>query len=364
MKKLLFVIPTLSAGGAERFVSNLSNYLVTQGYHVRILVFEKSKPYYALDSRIEVKTLGCNIDRTNKLKSRIQILWNIFYKLILLVNKEIKKYVPDIVLPFLPQADIVTFLATPLRKDYIVICSERNDPSSRSKIMKIIIKNIYKNVDWLVCQSYQVADYYEKILKNKKVIIENPIVRELIPEFILNESGPRIIGAGRLDDQKNFTLLINSFADAYSHLPFGTTLTIYGEGPQRIELERLIKKRKLEKIVNLPGLDKDFLKNISDAALFILSSNFEGFPNVLLETMVLGLPVISTDFSTGVAQMLIKDDNGIIIPVGNRKKLTEAIIEIMSDKERRKRIRLKNRSLINLYSIEMIGKKWELLFSK
>ena len=362
MKKLLFVIPTLSGGGAERFVSNLSNHLAKKNYEICILIFEDMKPYYDLDEKILVKSLGCKVERGSRFKARLQIAWNILYRTVKFVRKEIKSFQPDVVMPFLPQADISCYLASSKRRKYKLICSERNDPNERFWAVRKILGYIYKKSDMLVCQSNKVVDYYQSVDESKKVVIANPVDPRIIPSFVSTESSPRIVSAGRLDFQKNYSLLINAFADAYPFLPKDTSLTIYGEGPERSQLEKLAVKKKMNNNIHFPGLSNNLLNEISDAALFVLCSDFEGFPNALLEAMVVGLPVISTDFRTGTARTLIGEMNGSIIPVGDQHKLCETIIEYMSDKSKRTKIRLNNRMLLEKYSVNTIAQKWESLF--
>ena len=362
MKKILFIIPSLSGGGAERFVSLLSSHFATKGYEVRVLMFEEMTPFYKLDERVVVKSVGYKIDRTNRIKSVVQIAWNVFHRAVVAVKKEIKDFLPNIVIPFLPQADIAVHLASKGKRKYKIICSERNDPLQRSSAMQMLLKKIYRKTDFLVCQSETVAKYYSNVPNEKKRVIGNPVDPNLIPEASLESNELKIVSAGRLDFQKNFSLLINSFADCIDLIPENTKLIIYGEGREREQLKKLAKDRGVDSSVFLPGQNKNLLLSIKDAALFVMSSDFEGFPNALLEAMVVGLPVVSTDFSTGTARTLIGEKNGLIVPVRDQKALSNAIVKLMNNKEQRAKMRTANRMMLKTYSIETIAHEWEMLF--
>lgn len=362
MKKVLFVIPSLSGGGAERFVSILSSHLAAKGYNVRVLMFEEMTPFYKLDERITLKSVGYGIDRTSRIKSVVQIAWNVLHRSVIAVKKEIQDFSPDIVMPFLPQADIAVYLASKTKRSYKIICSERNDPLKRSFVTQSLLKKIYKHTDILVCQSETVATYYSSIPKEKKQVIGNPVDPLLIPEACPESEALKIVSAGRLDFQKNFSLLINSFADCINLIPQDTKLIIYGEGREREQLEKLARDRGVDSRVFLPGQIKNLLFSIKDAALFVMSSDFEGFPNALLEAMVVGLPVISTDFPTGTAKTLIGESNGLIVPVGDQTALSNAIVTLMNNKKQRIKMRAANRTMLGAYSIATISQKWEMLF--
>ena len=363
MKKVLFVIPSLNGGGAERFVSILSSHLASKGYNVRVLMFEEMTPFYKLDERITLKSIGYRINRTSRMQSVIQIAWNVLCRSVIAVKREIQDFSPDIVIPFLPQADIAVYLASKTKRSYKIICSERNDPHERSFVTQTILKKIYKHADALVCQSETVATYYSQIPKEKKQVIGNPVDPLLIPEVCPESDALKIVSAGRLDFQKNFSLLINSFADCINLIPQDTNLIIYGEGREREQLAKLAKDRGVASRVFLPGQNKNLLSSIKDASLFVMSSDFEGFPNALLEAIVVGLPVISTDFPTGTARTLIGKQNGLIVPVGDQKELSNAIVTLMNNKEQRTEMRAANRTMLGTYSIEEISHKWEFLFS-
>ena len=266
------------------------------------------------------------------------------------------EFEPDCVVSFLVETDILTYLATKRNKNVIKVFSERNDPTARNKVKQLLLKKIYKTSDLFVCQSKKIYDYYSYIPASKKVVIPNPLDETYLPDPELNEKNHNVVSVGRLFKQKNFKLLIESFLRSIDKLPKDSKLIIYGDGPLRQELQTMIDSTENNNRVKLAGAIKNALEAVKDSALFVLPSDYEGFPNALLEAMAVGLPVVSTDFYTGVAKELIGEQNGIIVPVGDIDAMSEAIVKIMNNN--RKEMRRKNVLVRNKYNLKKIGDLW------
>ncbi|WP_373117235.1 glycosyltransferase [Holdemania massiliensis] len=356
--KIQFVIPTLSSGGAERIVTNLANELSAKGHEVKIILLENKKPFYQLNERVCIQTTDIKVNRDNRICALLHISRNILFRLPSYIKKQTKEFSPDAIISFLPYADIAVYLSGIHRKGYKIVFSERNDPTRRSFFMRHLLEIIYTKGHALVCQSERVAEFYHSVEKNKKFVIPNSVVKENIPDEVAERSPLRIVAVGRLDTQKNFEMLIDSFCISYKRLPPKTSLTIYGEGPLRNVLQEKIKLKGMLESIYLPGVSKNLLNEIKDASLFIMSSNYEGFPNALLEAMTIGLPVISTNFWTGTAAELIDDENGRLVEVGNIEGLANAIVQIMNDDILRVKMRKENRKLLDKYASDRIIQKW------
>jgi len=199
-------------------------------------------------------------------------------------------------------------------------------------------------------------DYYSFV--QNRCIIANPLFSLKLPEIIEERKPMEIVASGRLDPQKNFSLLIEAFSMVLKEINISVTLKIYGEGPQRNTLQSQINELRLGDKIILEGSVSDLHDRINGAALFVLSSNYEGFPNVLLEAMAMGLPVISTDFQSGIARELIGSENGIIVPVGDVRALKSAIVKILNNKIYRLKMRKNNPYVREQYNIDTIIKKW------
>ena len=328
--KIAIVIPTLTSGGSERVAAVLANQLASKSENsVTVLKFEQGDSFYQLINEVRLISLDNYINRSSRIKSIIGTLRS-YLKYSKFCKARLSEIKPDCVFSFLPHADIALYLAYKKSLPFTLVCSERNDPNERSPLLQKVLERIYRKCDLLICQSKAMSDYYKEIPDDRKAIIPNPIDCSVLPEVAEASVPPRIVAVGRLSAQKDFPLLINSFARSIPFVPPSTSLTIYGEGPQRSELERIIGENNLENVVTLPGTVSSIGEAIKDASLFVMSSKYEGFPNALLEAISLGLPVISTDFASGIARELVNPECGMLVPVGSERLMTEAIVKMLN----------------------------------
>jgi len=190
-----------------------------------------------------------------------------------------------------------------------------------------------KLADGFVFQTEDAKLFYSKLLKGRGVVIPNPLFVEGMPEPYLGTREQRIVTAGRLVDQKNQKMLIEAFSIIASDYP-NYILDIYGEGPNRSLLQNLILSKQLQDRVFLKGNVPDILERIKKASCFVMSSDFEGMPNALIEAMALGLPCISTDCPCGGPKELISDGlNGMLVKVGNVDNLADCLRRLLSNEK-------------------------------
>lgn len=325
--KIGFFIGGLGTGGAQRVICNLSNYL-SQKHSVTIITMSSITSSYKLNENVEHISLEKQSEKSNF------IIRNI--KRIIRLNQIIKQQDYDIIITFLP---ITSFIMLLFRKriKIPIIVSVRNDPKIEysSKISNLLMRLLYPLADGFIFQTEEAKKYFDSIdniTKKNSIILPNPINEDFIEEPFGGERKKVIVSVGRLAEQKNHMLLINAFnkvADKYSDYK----LIIYGEGHLRHKLEEKIRELNLEERVKLAGSVKNIKHYIRDASLFILSSDYEGMPNALMEAMALGLPVISTDCPCGGPRFLIKNGiNGLLVPTNDCDSMAEAIDKILGDK--------------------------------
>ena len=183
----------------------------------------------------------------------------------------------------------------------------------------------------MIFQTEMAKSFFPDAIQKKGVVLKNPVDAQRIPEQYTGERERVIVGAGRLSQQKNMPLLLKAFARfAPNHPEF--KLRIFGEGELREELTELARSLQIAGQVELPGRSTALLEKMNSSAMFVLSSDYEGMPNVLLEAMCMGMPCISTDCPSGGPRELIKDGvNGLLVPVGDEAALYEAM-ERMADR--------------------------------
>ena len=350
--KIMICIGKLCKGGAERVVSNLANYL-SKNNDVTIIVFQKTKIEYEIDPRVKI------IELDNKEKYTIKIFRNInrFIKLNGIIKNE--KY--DVTLSFLPKPSYVTLFLKKFRKNKVIV-SIRNDPKIeyKSKINKFLMKWLYPTADGFVFQTTEAKNYFSNDIQNKSKIILN----SLNEDFIIDKpyEGIRdkvIVSVGRLEKQKNHLMLINAFAKIHKNFP-DYKLIIYGDGNLRSELEDNIKNLNLENYILLPGVENNIKEKIYKASLFVLSSDYEGMPNALIEAMTLGVPCISTDCPCGGPRELIIDgQNGFLTEIGNVDLLSNKIEAILKNEYNLNKISKESNKLKNKINPKIINKEWE-----
>lgn len=317
MKKITFVTGSMGRGGAERVISLLTKRYADLGYDVSILMLLHSNVGYELDARIRV------IDLSNdKIRAILDMP-----RLILAVRKFVKKEKPDAIVTFMAQNCLITGLACRGRKTRIIM-SERIDPSAvkRGKFYEKVLFGIYANADVTVLQTERARNYFPEEVQQNSVIIPNPIDVKCIAA---EEKRKRIVTAGRLTPQKNQKMLIEAFAAIHKSHP-EYILDIYGDGPLQKELQAQIDALRISKYATLKGNASNIHEEISDAEIFVLSSDFEGLSNALLEAMMMGLPCVATNCS-GSDEVIRSEENGLLIPVGDEKALEGALEKLIAE---------------------------------
>ncbi len=349
MKKIVFVMPSLSGGGAERVLVTIANYLANKGYQVVIALTIKKDIVYSVDEKIIIE---CNFFKKS------------FYNQIRFIRLILKKYRGSKVVSFLTNQNIFTVIASLGLKNEVII-SERNDPSKDLEGKKYLIKiknYLYSKADKIVFQSKGAMDYYSKVIQKKGIIINNPLKIGL-PKRYLGVRKKEIVTVARLEPQKNILLLIKAF-NIFQKNNSNYILSIYGKGSLEEELKSVVRALKLEEKVFFRGFVKDVSEKICSASLFVLSSDYEGVSNAMLEALAMGIPTISTDSPPGGARMFIKDGiNGFLVPIRNENILASKMNRIVNDKELMEKFSKNSINIRESLSEEQICSEWEKLFS-
>lgn len=325
-KNIDIVTRSMTSGGAERVIAQLANYFVQQGIKCRIITTDQSEIMYPLDNRITITAIGKKAN--SKILDRI-----IRYKLLrnmILLNK------PDVVLTMPEDTGIYAILAL-IGTGIPVYVSERNNPwvMPNVKITRLLRKVAYPFAKGIIFQTKMAESFFPQYIQKKGIVLQNPVEATRIPKPYIGERKKVFAAVGRLEPQKNFPMLIKAFSEFHKEEE-DYKLVIYGEGRERSNIENLIKELHLENFVSLPGRNKDVLNCINNCAAFILSSDYEGMPNALIEAMCMGMPVISTDCPSGGPKEIIENEkNGLLIPVNDTQRMTQAMFNIIKDDKSR-----------------------------
>jgi glycosyltransferase involved in cell wall biosynthesis len=299
-KKIVIVLPCFVGGGAERVAVNLGNALYAKGFNVSFLVLNDNGPLVELVHK-DIKVHALEVNRMR-------------YAFILLIKK-LRELNPDIIFSTLGYVNKSIILLKPfLQKKIRIIFREANLPSSNIKSSRYSIlqylgyRYLYKQADYIISTSKRMCNEFEidfHIPSHKLKVLENPVDISYIREnaqTLQRIVGPglRLVASGRLTRQKGFDQLINSF----NRLPDDTQLLIFGDGEERITLENMIKKLGLSRRIKLMGFNSSPWGYYAAADLFVLPSRWEGMPNVALEALACGTPVIATKQAGGIAEVI------------------------------------------------------------
>lgn len=317
----MIVIGSLSGGGAERVVSVLANNFTSLGHEVYLVTVAKDKIDYYIDDGIIYHHVNSNFSL--KGLSGLNRIFNL--------RKYIKQQNSDIVISFTAKVNIYVLLAK-LTSKFKVIVSERNSPDKnpQTKFIRFIRTLLYFNSDGFVFQTEGAKNYFPKFIRRKSEIISNP----LSPNLPMKNSVKRvnkIVAVGRLEEQKNYPLLIKAFNFFLQECP-DYELHIYGDGSLQTDLECKINELDLEMRVLLKGNVKEWHREAIDAKMYVLTSDYEGLPNSLMESMAMGIPSISSDCTNGGPKELISHgENGFLFPVGDCHSLANYMLELANN---------------------------------
>ena len=343
--KIIIVSGSLNRGGAERVISILSGELVKRGWDVTILTILSNKCGYQLNPKIKVRDL-----------SRKGSFF-LVPRLAKAVRKVIIEQKPDAVVSFMIAVNIVTWLAT-RGLDIKFIPSERNDPSIGRRLTFKIMQNIvYRTSTKTVFQTERAKKFFSEKIQKNSVIIHNPVT---VKTYAQDKRDTKIVSIGRLEPQKNQKLLIDAFAEIHKKHP-DYKLDIYGEGSLKDALTEQIKELGLHEVVQLRGNHNNVHEQISNAAFFVLTSNFEGQSNALLEAMMMGIPCISTN-CCGAEDVIVNGISGLLIHIGEKDELVEAMEKMITNQKEANIMGTKGMQIIcKEYNTESIVDQWESL---
>lgn len=363
MKHIVFLALTLTRGGAERVIANLCNEALSNEYRVSIITCMNKPVGYELKPGIE----HICIEKTSDV--HYKNLGERFLKRRKLLKKVLEECKPDVLLCFLPEPN---FLALSLKKyfDFPMIISVRNDPVREYKnpVYQAIMRTLYPKADGYIFQTEQAMEYFSFInrITDRACVISNPLGREFADYKRIQEENREntIVNVGKLSGQKNQKLLLQAFSRIADKFP-EYQLIIYGEGDKRDELEAFVKELHLEKRVVMPGNVSDLAKKTEAAALFVLSSDYEGMPNALMEAMAMGIPCISTDCPCGGPDFLIQNgENGILVPVGDVEQMADAMEKLLRDRELADKLGSNAMGIVEKLHPDVVHEMWKKYIDK
>lgn len=330
----------------------LANQCAAFGYNVSIVTYRDGTVYQKISNK--VKHVHFNLEYNGH-----RVLYTVRF-----LRRYIKLEEFDIAIAFLPPSQIRLSLACIGLKTKLLY-SQRGDPYQRKHSVKMKIAEtvsdwLFSFADYYVFQTKGAQSYYSKAIRDRSVIIPNPINRIIRTVERKGNVEKRIVCVARLDlYQKRQDVLIDAFIQVEMKYP-DVILELYGDGSHSDEakLHELSSGHSQIRFMGKVS-DSDVVSHIQNAAIGVLSSDFEGIPNALLEYMSLGIPSISTDCSPGGAAMLIQNYvNGILVPKSNSEELAKAISYMLDNPEEAEKMGLEGAKVVDRFSESKIKSMW------
>ena len=362
-RRIVFLIGSMARGGAERVAATLVNAWAARGDSVTLVstYLNDATVGYDLHPAVAVVHLAQLLGAPG-IKSR----WRYFLKLRAL-RRLIVDLSPNVVVSFLTNVNISAIVSM-LGLRVPLIISERVHPIAGVELpvsLRVARRLLYQFANCLVVQTTEVAHRYQACLFRPPtlVVIPNPL-----PETLHTSSerastdGREIVAMGRLTPQKRFDRLIEAFSLAF---PRGSPwkLRLWGEGPLRETLQDLIDSMSLADRVQLAGVTSEPWRALLAGQMFVLSSDYEGFPNAMLEAMALGVACVAFDCPTGPRDLASGDTAALLVPPGEVGLLAEVLRTLAEDRERRRLLGNSAAELVRKqFSQAAVLARWDHLF--
>ena len=338
-------------------MSSMANYWAENGWEITLLTYDDGAEGTAYDLHPAVMHRPLSIE--GRSRNLVQGVASNLNRLSVL-RRAIKMSNPHVVISFLDRINVRAILAC-VGVGCPVIVSERIDPAHHSigLVWSILRRWSYRYAACLVAQTSDALCYFSDAVREKGCVIPNPLAlpayRDRANAYNRDKT---VIGMGRLTHQKGFDLLLQAFSViALKHHDW--SLVIWGEGDLRGELEGLRDELGLHGRVSFSGWTGAPFEEMRRAGLFVLSSRYEGFPNVLCEAMACGLPVVSFDCPSGPSQIIRDGVDGILVPPDDVHALASVMDHLMEDHSERARLATHAVDVGARFGVEKVMGMWE-----
>lgn len=336
-------------GGAGKQLALTASSLVDRGHEVYLYTYVGASLEHRIDSRI-IYIAEKNVP-TSKLK---EYLFTPFH-----IHRVINQVKPDIAISWRANAGCMLVLGA-IGTGISTVFSERSDPYMETNMMLKIATKICDYSDGGVFQTSKARDYYHH-LSSKSVVIPNPVGLDLkFPKIENIESRKKEIAwVGRIaNKQKRMDIALKAFQIIHKQLP-DYTLSFYGDGVDIQWIKKMVADLHLQNYVFFHGAKKDIIDIIKYSRILVLSSDYEGIPNIIIEAFIAGTPVVATDCSPGGARLLIDNErNGFVVPMRDYKALAAQCVKVIEDPKLSNSFIQQSRTKLKLFEPQGIFKAW------
>lgn len=367
---VLFVTTVLGGGGAEKHLLRVANHLDRERFRVSLALV---KPEGEFEPALAPDVEKFYLNPKREGSTTVRALQSVG-PLRRLMDAER----PDLVFSVIDLVNLLSLYAArgaePRPK---VVLGVQTPPSIAydswhpvSKLILNLMPRMYPSADAVVALSKGVAEDLAALVprtRERVAVIHNAgvehdvraLARESLPADE-RPDGPLVVACGRLKPLKGFAHLIDALAEVRKSFP--AHLWIVGEGEQRAELERKVERLGLKSCVRLLGFKENPYKYMAAADVFVLSSLFEGFGNVIVEAMACGAPVVATDCPYGPREIIRDGENGILVAPASADSLARGILRVLADEELKKRLAANGLERARDFEAESIAGEYGELF--
>lgn len=358
-KTVLFVTASLGYGGAAKILSFVASSLSEIGYKVHIanIMSTDTRVLQTLPENIEIHDASSNKGKGFRRLDQA-----------LKVKKIAQETDADVIVGFTLFPNVIASIVAKSLKIKSIV-SERGDPyrTIGKDVVSKMMLSIVNNADGGVFQTDGAMGFYSKKMQEKGHVIPNPIFLPSygIPERYTNSVEKTVVSVGRLENfQKRYDVMLKAFA-IFSDTHPEYTLRLIGDGPDESKIREWCRELNIEEKVIFLGKSSQPMKDIVNDGMFIITSDYEGISNALLEAMALGLPCVSTDHSPGGGRFLISHgENGLLAPVGDAKMLAKKMEKFADDSEFAMHCGNNAKLVIERFAPSKIIKEWDMYITE
>lgn len=353
--KILFVIRDMVVGGAGKQLALTANALSAKGHDVFVYTYFGGALQHVLNENVTY--VAQNPVPRNKITEYLFSSWNI--------RKQIKRLCPDVVISWRCNAGCFTVLAS-IGLKVKTIFSERTDPYTETSLALKISSWVCGFSDGGVFQLEQVRKYYKRLYE-KSIVIHNPIniCSTVLKNVPYTNRPDKIVHVGRMMlPHKRQDVMVDAFKLFLERNP-DFVLHFYGDGRDFEIVKKMAKEKNLVNNIEFHGAVNNVLDSIRDAKMLVLTSDYEGIPNVILEAFSVSVPVVSTDCSPGGARLLLEDNrNGLLAHVGDAFDVAKQMQRVVDDGELVQKFIQNGSSKIKDFAPDTIFEKWNCYINK
>ncbi|MDR9365948.1 MAG: glycosyltransferase [Balneolaceae bacterium] len=354
--ELTFLLGGLQGGGAERVATLLIDEWLSKGVSINLITMRgPEKDAHSLPMGVNRIILGGEGESKNKFTALIK---NFIY--LFKVRKAIRQTGGNTVISFLTRANIYAILACFGLKKHLII-SERNDTTRQTLDWpwKALREKLYKHADVVTANSHIALESMKEYVPETKLKkVPNPLNIPDIENISVPEKSNIILNVARLTAHKRQSLLIDSVSLLHDSFEL-CSLVILGEGEERSNLEEQADRLNIDHQVTMPGYVQNVSEYYKNAAMFILPSEYEGTPNVLLEAMAHGLPCIVSDSLPGALELMKEGDSGLVFKSNDPGDLRDKIRLLIENPDLRAKMGMAGREAVSEFSTEKVVRIWE-----